>query len=241
MESGGIACTAAATVRKQLAEVLNLVAEAGTWPVPLTRGLMLLIPKGEGSVPQKLTPTGLMASVYRLWASLRVRDIIRWQENRLTPRCMVTGAEHVLRACGWVSRCPWNPLWLMALICWVCRSTGANVLTKFRKELPSGWLRGKANILACCKHRELRIIFVMAGQGQESAASNGIIQGCPLSVLLLNVLMNTWARSVKAGTTAGMPKVDADDAGVLSKDSEDIDIKIHGMFCQSRTAKTERR
>ena len=60
--------------------------------------------------------------------------------------------------------------------------------------------------------------------GKEFVASNGVIQGCPLSVLLLNLLMNTWARSVKAGTTTAMPKENADDAGVLSKNSRDIDI-----------------
>ena len=45
------------------------------------RGLISLIPKGGGSAPQKLRPMGLMASVYRLWASLRVRDIMHWQEK----------------------------------------------------------------------------------------------------------------------------------------------------------------
>ena len=47
-------------------------------PVPLTRGLISLRQKGDGSAPQKLRPTGLMASVYRLWASLRVRDTMHW-------------------------------------------------------------------------------------------------------------------------------------------------------------------
>ena len=66
---------------EKLAQVFNLVEETGTWPVPLTRGLISLIQKGEGSAPQKLRPIGLMASVYRLWASLRVRDIMHWQEK----------------------------------------------------------------------------------------------------------------------------------------------------------------
>ena len=81
-------------------------------------------------------------------------------------------------------------------------------------------------------YRELRRRFIMAGHvGKEFATSNGIIQCCPLGVLLLNLLMNTWARSVKAGTTAAMPKVHADD---LSKDSEDIDValKITGCFAR---------
>ena len=70
----------------------------------------------------------------------------------------------------------------------------------------------------------------MAGHVEkEFVASNGVIPGCPLSVLLLNLLMDTWARSVKAGTTTAMPK---DDAGVLSKNSRDIDIaqRITGHF-----------
>ena len=72
----------------------------------------------------------------------------------------------------------------------------------------------------------------MAGHvGKEFVASDGVIQGCPLSVLLLNLLMNTWARSVKAGTTTAMPKVYADDAGVLSKNSEDIDIAFNITGC----------
>ena len=66
--------------------------------------------------------------------------------------------------------------------------------------------------------------------GKEFVASNGVIQGFPLSVLLLNLLMNTWARSVKAGTTTAMPKVYADDPGVLSKRDIDIALRITGRF-----------
>ena len=53
-----------------------------------------------------------------------------------------------------------------------------------------------------------------------------------MSVILLNLLMNTWTRSVKAGTVAAMPKVYDDDAGILSTDSEDIDaaLQITGRF-----------
>ena len=51
-------------------------------------------------------------------------------------------------------------------------------------------------------------------------------------MLLLNLLKNTWARSVKAVTTIAMPKAFADDAGALNKNSENIDIalKITGRF-----------
>ena len=62
--------------------------------------------------------------------------------------------------------------------------------------------------------------------GGDALKTSGIIQSCRLSMHLLNLLMNTWARSVKAGTTTAMPKVCADDAGVLSKDCENIDVAL---------------
>ena len=65
----------------------------------------------------------------------------------------------------------------------------------------------------------------MGHVGKEFQASNGIIQVCPLSVLLLNLPMNTWVRSVQAGTVTAMPKVYAD-ARVLSKASEDMDVAL---------------
>ena len=87
-------------------------------------------------------------------------------------------------------------------------------------------------------YRELRRKFVMAGHARkEFVASNGVIQGCPLSVLLLNLLMNTWARSVKAGTTTAMLEVSADDAGVLSENSRDTDIGITGRFATVKQQK----
>ena len=66
---------------EKLAQVLNLVEEIGTLPTPLTCGLISLIPKGEGSAPKKLRPIGFMASVFRLWASLRIRDIQHLQDK----------------------------------------------------------------------------------------------------------------------------------------------------------------
>ena len=66
---------------KTLAEVLNVVEETDMWHVPLTRGLISLIPKGEGTASQKLRSMDLMASVCRLWASIGIRGMVHWQRN----------------------------------------------------------------------------------------------------------------------------------------------------------------
>ena len=89
----------------------------------------------------------------------------------------------------------------------------------------AGSRRDKVHTLACCNR--CAACTVRCAEGLSC-----VIQGCPLNVLLINLLMNTWARSVKTETTTAMPKVYADDAGVLSKNSCDIDIalKITGRF-----------
>ena len=67
----------------------------------------------------------------------------------------------------------------------------------------------------------------MAGhEVKEFAASIvGMIQGCTLRVLLFDLVMKTWARSVKAETVIAMAKVHDADAGVLSEVGEDVDVQ----------------
>ena len=65
----------------RLACMFDLIEEHGSWPQALTKGLVSLISKGEGSEPSKLRPIGLMSCVYRLWAAARVRDVMSWQEH----------------------------------------------------------------------------------------------------------------------------------------------------------------
>ena len=110
-------------------------------------------------------------------------------------------------------------------------------LTECHNESPSSSLRSKVYTLECCN---LCAACTVSCEGllwrdtwtRNLLPQNGIIQGCPLSMLLLNLLKNTWARSVKAVTTTAMPKAYADDAGALNKNSENIDIalKITGRF-----------
>ena len=49
------------------------------------------------------------------------------------------------------------------------------------QKLPSCWLRGKVYILACCNRCMARHV------AKEIVAFNGVIQGCPLKLLRLNL------------------------------------------------------
>ena len=49
--------------------------------------------------------------------------------------------------------------------------------------------------------------------GREFRATNGILQGCPLSVILLNLLVSVWAKAIDSETSAS-PAAYADDTTV---------------------------
>ena len=148
---------------EKLAQVLNLVEETGTWPVPLTSGLISLIQKGEGSAPQKLRPIGLMASVYRLWASLRVRDIMHWQENGPTQHCTATDLAGVQKMFGWISRCLWKLRSWKERTWLACRSIGASASTVSHKALLSISLRNKVFTREYCSRCEACIGICAGG------------------------------------------------------------------------------
>ena len=64
---------------------------------------------------------------------------------------------------------------------------------------------------------QLRRRFQVAGSlGAEFAATNGILQGCPLSVVLVNMLMNVWTLAVKAEVGGAVPQSFADDANMTA-------------------------
>ena len=68
-----------------LATFLNLVEEVGRWPSALTEGYITLIPKGEGMEPTSMRPLSVLSAIYRLWAGVRLRDVIVWQEAWIHP------------------------------------------------------------------------------------------------------------------------------------------------------------
>ena len=54
---------------------------------------------------------------------------------------------------------------------------------------------------------------VGGGVGEEFHTTNGILQGCPLSVIFLNLLVSVWARAVEKEAKVE-PNAYADDTGV---------------------------
>eukprot|EP00973_Karenia_brevis_P063710 8855900-Karenia_brevis.AAC.1 len=63
----------------------------------------------------------------------------------------------------------------------------------------------------------LRRRFRMAGSvGREFTCTNGILQGCPISVLLLNALVAVWCKSLKNEVPEAFPSAYVDDTSATA-------------------------
>ena len=68
-----------------LAKLLILVEVVGRWPKALAEGYISLIPKREGSQPTMMRSLLVLSNVYRVWAGVRLQDVMRWQETWIHP------------------------------------------------------------------------------------------------------------------------------------------------------------
>ena len=54
------------------------------------------------------------------------------------------------------------------------------------------------------------------GVGQEFEVTNGILQGCPISIVLINALVSVLSRAIEAEALRTVPRSYADDQYLLS-------------------------
>ena len=209
----------------KLAQLLNQVEKTGRWPRSLERALVTLVPKGEGGQPLAMRPISVASAVYRLWAATRLRDAMRWQEG------WAHAGQHGFRP----KHGTMDVYWAIALRVEDALLSGAElagILLDYAKcfdRLPHGVMLRLASesgasdrlmnpIRSMYSNLRRRFKFC-GGVGEVFKATNGILQGCPLSVVLLNLLVSVWARAVSAETDA-TPSAYADDTSALgSKDA----------------------
>ena len=65
----------------KLASLLNRVEVEGDWPTALLQAAIPMIPKEEQPTPLQHRPITVMSSVYRLWVSMRAKQLQGWQEK----------------------------------------------------------------------------------------------------------------------------------------------------------------
>ena len=186
------------------ASFLNLVEETGTWPDALLAALVTMIPKDPNNTsdPLQQRPITVTSAVYRLWACARLEDVLKWQERWIHHSQygfrrlhgifdviydLLTQIEDALLG--------GKPLFGIALDYAKCFDRVPQELTM---ELV-GKLGLHSRILGPLSdvygRLERRINFKL-GVGQPFNVTNGILQGCPISIILINALFSVLVKKL---------------------------------------------
>eukprot|EP00662_Eupelagonemidae_sp_cell21_P057404 gene57404-biopygen32076 len=205
-----------------LAEVLNEVERQGAWPAALERALVTLIPKGEGGEADRMRPISVMSAVYRVWAATRMRDVRVWQEQ------WAAAGQHGYRPLHGTEDVYWalqlrlenallrgEPLYGLSLDWSKCFDRlPQGIMLRLVEEL--GMSPRVLGPLRAMYARLTRRFRAGGGVGSAFTATNGILQGCPLSVALLNAAMAVWAAAIAAEVPGALPEAFADDQYVTA-------------------------
>ena len=205
----------------QLAYLFNVIERSGRWPSSLERAVITLIPKGDGGGdPLAMRPISVTSAVYRLWAATRLRTVLEWQERWIHP------SQHGFRP----NHGTIDVYWELAARVEDALLSGDRlygILLDYAKcfdRLPHSIMLNLAKAMGAPPrllsplsrmYHSLRRRFKFNGSvGAEFHATNGIFQGCPLSVVLLNLLVCIWANVITTETPA-IPMAYADDATTI--------------------------
>lgn len=211
-----------------LIPLFQKIEETGLWPQPLLHGYCSLIPKTEGNMsPLGQRPLGVMSCIYRLFAAYRLKDVISWQEEVIDEQQYGfrpgKGADDVF--------------YQISLQIETSLLTGEPLIgvhLDYRKAydlIPRNIVFFLAEELGFSKplltamqtlYRDLRRYFkVPGGVYSPFYSTSGMLQGCPLSVVFMNVMVSVWAKLLHAESKV-KPKAFADDSMFTGTSVDDI-------------------
>ncbi|KAJ9469098.1 Retrovirus-related Pol polyprotein from type-2 retrotransposable element R2DM [Diplonema papillatum] len=222
------------------ATLFNLVEERGEWPKGMLTSLVSLIPKTDDTSPTNLRPITVTSCVYRLWACRRLQDVMEWQDGWILP------SQHGFRR---GHRTDDVLMELTTLIEETLLDESKSlymVALDFAKcfdRVPQGIVLRLAEEMGLDARilRPLRAMYrgmkrrfkLPLGVGSEFEVTSGILQGCPLSVILINALLSIVLRAVSARVPEVSSESLADDATLFAAAEAELQraVDIVARFC----------
>eukprot|EP01064_Diplonema_japonicum_P028494 TRINITY_DN437_c0_g2_i2.p1 TRINITY_DN437_c0_g2~~TRINITY_DN437_c0_g2_i2.p1 ORF type:complete len:832 (+),score=117.96 TRINITY_DN437_c0_g2_i2:141-2636(+) len=208
------------------AELFNAVETTGKWPKALLTALVTLIPKGGERTPLNHRPITVTSAVYRLWACARLRDITLWQEKwiddsqhgfrpkRGTDSILMELSTQLEEAL--LTGTPLNGIALDFVKCF----------DRVPQQIAFGLMQDLGlheRILTPLKamYANLKRRFRFpTGVGSEFRVTNGILQGCPISVIMVNALVSVMVKCVMTEVPGAWSLSYADDVYLLARLAE---------------------
>ena len=223
-----------------LAELYEMIECTGSWPQAVSLGVISMLPKGAGLRPGKLRPITVMSLIYRTWAAIRVRELMNWQDQWIHKAAM--GFRHLM-GCDdvfWVTAAKVEAALLSGEPLCGASLDFAKAFDRVPREIvfhiaeATGMPPGTLGALKGMYRQSVRR-FRMPGDfvTEEFGGTNGVLQGCPISVILMNMLMHIWCSVVEHETEAS-PSCFADDASAVCPTVQGVKqvLEATAEFCQ---------
>ena len=188
-----------------LAHLFDAIEATGQWPQELCWASISLIPKGEGGDPLDLRPITVTPLVYRIWAAARTKQSMHWQES------WIHSGQHGAR----IKHSTSDALIKISLALEESIILGTNIqglavdLSKAFDNVPVritfailsklGMDPGVLRALWGMYQQMQRRFKLGKYVGEAFRSTNGILQGCPISVMLLNAIMMVLHKALDEG------------------------------------------
>jgi len=217
-------------VAEAFAQFLGLCERAEMFPQVWREVVTTMIPKeGKQTRAENMRPISVTSAAYRVWAGIRTAEIIEWQ-NKWSPDGITgfkkkSGTEDAL----WLiqqkvaaARMGEYDVSIAAIDfakCYDKIDWHVTVAAAAARGVPSWLLRLWRNYIAGVKRRHK----VGQSLGEEFQCSRGLLQGCPLRVIMLNFittcLIEELERASASRNGAITATVYADDLTVITEGS----------------------
>ena len=226
-----------------LCSLLQVVESSGNWPCALIAGFTSLIPKDGVSAdqPGDLRPLTVCSTIYRLWARIRARQLgTQWQElwahSELWGGRIGRGAEPLFTAvCLDLELCPDDH-----------QVAGLSFdLSKAFDRIPRNFLSKLLQRMSMpeCVHKPYMGLLRFATRrfklgpwlDKSQPIYGGILQGCPLSMIAINAVVNIWLCTLSSVAVSSRPRAYVDDVSVTlaSRCTTELRQKIQELLDKS--------
>ena len=203
------------TILKQLATTLNAIERDAEWPAPLRHAQIPLIPKPESTgEPLSQRPITVTPVIYRIWAAIRARGASSWLDKFVPHGIHGCRPKHSAEDLFWnlaaaLEHAHLNsqPLHGIAVDFKKCFDTvPTEIAFKLAERL--GFNQTVLHTLRAAYDGMERHFKAGGSIGEGFTPTNGIMQGCALSVALINLVISVWVLDVEDGGDSGESYVD---------------------------------
>ena len=185
-----------------LINLFDVVETQGRWPDELCWAGITLIPKGEGGNPLDLRPITVTPLVYRIWAAARTKQSMMWQEQWIHSgqhgaRIHHSTSDALIKISVALEESIVNNTNMQGLAVDLSKAfdnvpVGITFAILERLGMEQKLMNGLRAMYNQMKRRFKLGQYV----GEAFVSTNGILQGCPFSVMLLNAIMMVLHKAI---------------------------------------------